>query len=166
MLHDVERKLTAIRIDELLRRRVRSSFDFEHLKAIHFFIFQDLYAWAGQPRKINIAKGVMFCDAMFIDDMAKEIFTGLKKENCLAGLNRADFVKRMAFYFGEVNALHPFREGNGRTQREFFRELAKANRYKLSFAGITEEEMVQASADSFVRDYHGLEVIMDKGLTR
>ena len=100
LLHDVERKLTAIRIDELLRRRVRSSFDFEHLKAIHFFIFQDLYAWAGQPRKINIAKGVMFCDAMFIDDMAKEIFTGLKKENCLAGLNRADFVKRMAFYFG------------------------------------------------------------------
>ena len=77
LLHDVERKLTAIRIDELLRRRVRGSFDFEHLKAIHFFIFQDLYAWAGQPRKINIAKGVMFCDAMFIDDMAKEIFTGL-----------------------------------------------------------------------------------------
>ena len=72
----------------------------------------------------------------------------------------------MAFYFGEVNALHPFREGNGRTQREFFRELAKANRYKLSFVGITEEEMVQASADSFVRDFRGLEVIMDKGLTR
>ncbi len=166
LLHDVERKLTAIRIDELLRRRVRSSFDFEHLKAIHFFIFQDLYAWAGQPRKINIAKGVMFCDAMFIDDMAKEIFTGLKKENRLAGLNRANFVKRMAFYFGEVNALHPFREGNGRTQREFFRELAKANRYKLSFAGITEEERVQVSADSFVRDYRGLETIMDKGLTQ
>ena len=114
----------------------------------------------------NIAKGVLFCEAMFIDDMAKEIFTCLKKENHLAGLNRSDFVKRMAFYFGEVNALHPFREGNGRTQREFFRELAKANRYKLSFVGVTEEEMIQASADSFVRDYWGLEAIMDKGLTR
>lgn len=103
---------------------------------------------------------------MFIDDVAKEIFIGLKKENHLAGLNRSDFVKRMSFYFGEINALHPFREGNGRTQLEFFRELAKANRYKLSFVGVTEEEMIQASADSFVRDYRGLEAIMDKGLTR
>lgn len=166
LLEYAERRLTAIRLDELLMRRMRGNFDFAHLKAIHFFIFQDLYTWAGQQRKINIAKGVLFCEAMFIDDMAKEIFTGLKKENHLAGLNRADFVKRMAFYFGEINALHPFREGNGRTQREFFRELAKANRYKLSFVGVTEEEMIQASADSFVRDYRGLEAIVDKGLTR
>lgn len=61
LLEYAERRLTAIRLDELLRRRVRGDFDFAHLKAIHFFVFQDLYTWAGQQRKINILECKFKC---------------------------------------------------------------------------------------------------------
>ena len=58
-LHEVERKLTAIRINDLIRKPYRGRFDLNHLRSIHFYIFQDLYTWAGELRKVDIAKGNM-----------------------------------------------------------------------------------------------------------
>ena len=133
MLENAERRLTAIRLDELLRRRVRGDFDFAHLKAIHFYFSGLVYLGRAAEKDQHCQRGYVLRDNVYRRYGERNLHW-LEKENHLAGLNRADYVKRMAFYFGEINALHPFREGNGRTQREFFRELAKANRYQLSYS--------------------------------
>ena len=102
---------------------------------------------------------------MFLPEQAKEIFAELRKENYLKDLTREGFIDRLVYFFGEVNALHPFREGNGRTQREFFRELALSAGYKIDYSMISQDEMIQASIDSFVRDYTKLKALMNKAVS-
>ena len=72
------------------------------------------------------------------------------------------FTKRLAYYFSEINALHPFREGNGRSQREFIRSLALKNGYLIYFEKASKEEMLIANKKSFMCDYEDMEKIMAK----
>jgi cell filamentation protein len=69
----------------------------------------------------------------------------------LRGLPADAFATRCAYYFGEVNAVHPFREGNGRTQREFFRELALEAGHMLRWRRVERDEMISASSVSSAR---------------
>lgn len=111
-LHTFEKKLTMLRLLELIDKPINGNFDFKHLKEIHRYIFQDVYDWSGKVRKVDIAKGNKFCNIRFIDSQATEIFGRIKTEKYLAGLIEPDFIKRLAYFFSEINALHPFREGN------------------------------------------------------
>ena len=156
-LQQMERKLTMLRILELIDKPVQGKFDLQHLKLIHRYIFQDVYDWAGEIRKVDIAKGNMFCNARFIESQASEIFKNLKEENYLQGLSEKESAIRMAYYFSEINALHPFREGNGRSQREFIRTLALNMGYVINFAKVSKEEMIRASQDSFLCNYGKME---------
>ncbi len=165
-LHEVERKLTAIRINDLIRKPLRGRFDLEHLRGIHFYIFQDLYTWAGELRKIDIAKGNMFCRAMFLENQADIVFSAIRNDGYLEGLPYIQFVKRLAYHFSEINALHPFREGNGRSQREFIRELALYNHYAIDFYNAAEKEMLDASVDAFLCKYEKMEALFDKCLRK
>ncbi len=158
-LQDFERRLTMLRLSELLEKPVIGQFNLEHLQRIHGYIFQDIYEWAGRIRTVDIAKGNMFCNVKFIESQAEIIFGNLKRENYLAGLTEDVFVKRLAYYFAEINALHPFREGNGRSLREFIRSLALHNGYIVSFAKISSEDMLKASRESFLCDYGEMERI-------
>lgn len=166
ILHDAERDLTARRLLQLQQDPIKGKFDYNHLKRIHKFLFQDLYLWAGKERTVDIAKSDMFCRAAFLSDQASEIFSKLKRESLLANLSKDEFIQRVVYYFGEINALHPFREGNGRTQREFFRELAIHADHEINYSSIGEEEMVEASRDSFVRKYDRLNHLMSKAVIR
>lgn len=161
-LHEAERKLTMLRLMDLLDKPVPGKFDFKHLRNIHKYIFQDIYSWAGKIRTVDIAKSNMFCKVQFIETQANEIFGKLQKECYLKELSKEKFSKKAAYYFSEINALHPFREGNGRTQREFIRQLACNSGYVLHFAAISEKEMVEASIDSFVCDYKKMEALFAK----
>ncbi|MDO4747212.1 MAG: Fic family protein [Candidatus Saccharibacteria bacterium] len=156
-LHDAERNLSNLRNEELLHSPIRGRFDFTHLQKIHAYLFQDIYPWAGEIRTVDIAKGDLFCRYFAIASEADRIFTELKREKYLGGLDAGTFASRLAYYFAEINALHPFREGNGRTQREFIRQLAYQNNYCLSYAGITQDKMIFASKASFKLDYAPLE---------
>lgn len=155
-----ERKLAKYRNRELLDSPVKGNFDFEHLKSIHAYLFQDIYDWAGKVRTVDIAKDNLFCRYFAIESEATRIFSELKNEKYLESLDVAHFSSRLAYYFSEINALHPFREGNGRTQREFIRQLAYQNGYFLSFRGITQEEMIEASVQSFKQDYTKIEKLI------
>lgn len=163
-LYEAERKLTQLRLQDLIISPIQGNFDLMHLQNIHKYLFQDLYQWAGKIRTVDIAKSNMFCKVQFIEQQADDIFSKLKTDNYLADMPKDIFIKRMAFYFAEINALHPFREGNGRTQREFIRELAIRQGYLMHFAGITEEEMLVASMDSFVCKYGKMESLFEKAL--
>ena len=151
-----------LRLMDLLEKPISGKFDLEHLRNIHKYIFQDIYPWAGKIRTVDIAKSNMFCKVQFIEMQAKEIFGKLQKDDYLKQLSKEKFAKRAAYYFSEINALHPFREGNGRTQRELIRQLACESGYILHFAAITETEMMEASIDSFVCDYKKMEALFTK----
>lgn len=161
-LNQVERKLTMLRIMDLLKKPIKGKFDLTHLQAIHKYLFQDVYEWAGKIRTVDIAKGNMFCNVRFIYDQAEEIFGRLKQEEYLQNLDEEDFIKKLAYYFSEINALHPFREGNGRSQREFIRCLALYNGYKIEFSLTDKDEMESASKDSFLCDYNKMEELFRK----
>ena len=157
-----ERKLTMLRLLELIDKSIEGKFDLKHLQAIHAYIFQDVYDWAGKIRTVDIAKGNTFCNVRFILSQADVIFSKLKEEYYLAGLEEYMFTKRLAYYFSEINALHPFRKGNGRSQREFIRSLALKNGYLIYFEKASKEEMLIASKKSFMCDYEDMEKIMAK----
>ena len=149
-LEKAEATFASIRSYELAQNPVKGGFDLGHLKAIHRHIFNDLYAWAGQCRDVDIAKGdSFFAHHIHIEAAAKAIFDKLAKEKYLAGLSKAEFCDRAAFFLGEINALHPFREGNGRAQREFISHLAYKNDYYFEWKNIEQDDMTEASAASF-----------------
>lgn len=159
-LHIAERRLAKLRATELLNSPIRGNFDFTHLKKIHQYLFQDIYDWAGEVRTTDIARDNLFCRSFAIEAEAKRIFTELKQEKYLKNLPVGPFAQRLAYFFAEINALHPFREGNGRAQREFIRQLTFQSNYFISFAGITEDQMVEASIASFKLNYAPLEQLI------
>jgi cell filamentation protein len=145
-LERFEARRTHQRIAELIDNALSGAFDLAHLKAIHQYIFQDVYEWAGQFRTVNISKGGhLFGLANFLDSSLQQVLRELAAENHLGRLDADTFAGRAAHFLGELNAAHPFREGNGRTQREFLRELGLKAGHYIDWRAATGEEMIEAS---------------------
>lgn len=157
-LLEAERSITALRILELKQSFPDGKLDFSYFKHLHFYIFQDIYGWAGKIRTVNISKGSQFCLCQFIDDQAIELFQKLERENYL--VDAENIAERLSFYLSELNAIHPFREGNGRTQRIFIEILADRAGYEVDFSEVTAEEMIEASYQSFYKNYDSMNAIM------
>lgn len=148
-LFQAEKELTYIRLQELQENPITGEFDFSHLKAIHRYIFQDIYEWAGRPRTVEIGKGNLFCTVACIQDYANTVFKKYYAQCYAAKENFDDFVRIFADNYGDLNALHPFREGNGRTQREFARLVCLTCGYDFDLSCSTHAEMLEASQISF-----------------
>jgi cell filamentation protein len=145
-----EANATASRLIQLGASSMNGGFDIPHLKSIHNFIFQDLFSWAGNFRTLNISKdGQLFGLSQFIEPALQGIFNNLATEKNLSGLDRKAFSSRAGRYLGEINAVHPFREGNGRAQREFIRALALGSGHRILWTRITRKQMIDASIQSF-----------------
>jgi len=109
-------------------------------------LFQDVYEWAGEVRSVKISKvDTLFAMPSLIESYAPTIFAGMKKEKFLCGLDRPKFLERLAYYFGELNLLHPFREGNGRSQRLLFELIALNAGYALNWAAVNKNDWVPAN---------------------
>jgi cell filamentation protein len=145
-LEAAEREITHAALIFLKESPVRPSYDLRHLCAIHRRIFGDIYDWAGELRTVAIAKGTWFCLPQYIEPAAAEVFRALHEENLLRGLPRDAFTERLTYYLGEVNAIHPFREGNGRAQRAFFGQLASDAGFILDWQHLDADRNVAASA--------------------
>ncbi len=156
-LASFEAAATARRLKELESDPLRGSFDAEHLQAVHEYIFQDVYAWAGRFRTVNIAKSGQFYFAFAnrIEPSIAKLLGRLRLEKLLEGLAVQDFSIRAGHYLGELNAIHPFREGNGRSQREIIRELALRNGYVLNWSRAAPEQVREASRRSFQHGDNG-----------
>jgi cell filamentation protein len=151
-LKKAEASLVAWRSYQLSEKPLEGRFDLDYLKAIHKHLFGDIYEWAGELRDIDLAKeNSYFANHVHIANVARSIFEKLAQENYLTGLDAAGFSDRAAHYLGEINALHPFREGNGRAQREFINHLAHRNGYSIDWTNLGQEELLQASIESFQR---------------
>ena len=159
-LEEAERNITALRILQLKTGELRGEPNFKYLCKIHKHIFGDIYSWAGKIRTVDISKGNMFCNSQFILENAEDIFNRLKKENYLQDYKDVNKMsERLAYYLSEINALHPFREGNGRAQREFIIVLARRAGYVVDFSKVSQEEMIQASEEAFYCDYRHMNEI-------
>ena len=159
-LQTYEAKITAAKSLGLRKSGITGNFDSNHVKQIHKYLFEDVYPFAGQFRTENIAKGEFrFAQFEYIETELEGLLNKLKKEEYLQGLNKKDLATKLAYYLAELNVLHPFREGNGRTNREFIRQLALKNGYQLDLKKAKAEEILEASIESIV-DTRKLEEII------
>ncbi len=127
--------------------------DAAHYRAIHLHLFQDVYDWAGEIRKIRIGKDSnWFCFPEHIDNQMEVLFSGLADENYLCGLDAAQFAARAAHFLAEMNAIHPFREGNGRVQLSFLVLLAEQAGHPLDLEKLELQEILDATIESFDTD--------------
>ena len=151
VLQKFEAKITAAKLLALRKKGIIGNFDTQHLIDIHTYLFEDIYLFAGKFRNENIAKGVFrFAEFEYIEPELERLLNELKSENYLEGLSKKDLTQRLAYYLSELNVLHPFREGNGRTIREFIRELALKNGYVLNLSNVSPSDFLKASIKSIV----------------
>lgn len=165
-LQQVEAGLTLAALADLGVRTLPGSYDLDHLRAFHREIFGDLYPWAGEIRVVRIARSDLFCLPQYIEAYSAEVFAELAKERHLRGLTRDGFLDRLTHYLAEVNAIHPFREGNGRTQRAFFRQLSYQAGWPIDWTGLDPRTNEQASVASLRGDNGPLREFLDALVAR
>lgn len=124
--------------------------DTAHYRAIHQHLFQDVYSWAGTYRTIRTGKGGnWFCYPEYISGEMEKLFQRLRQPVYQAGTDVGAFVKALADFVGDLNAIHPFREGNGRTQLLFIRLLGQNAGHLFRSEAVEADEFLQAMIASF-----------------
>lgn len=150
-LEKAERRLVVIRIRE---GAPLGDFDLAHLKAIHHHLFQDIYDWAGEVRRVDMAKGGQwFMPKDRLESGMADIHRRLIEQNKLQSLSADEFAAKAGVLLGDVNYLHPFREGNGRTQTQYLKQLAVQAEHKLDLRRMKREAWLDASRRAHDGDY-------------
>ena len=146
LLKTAEEEITLIKQMELLKKPIKGNFSKAHLMNIHKFIFEDIYSFAGKIRRERISKAdTMFYPPNLIDRELDKVFAKIKEKNMLKETDEEKIFDNLAYVMAELNIIHPFREGNGRSIREFIRLMAKRMGYDLNWGNIDKEELLEAS---------------------
>lgn len=151
-LESVEYDLTAKKTQEILKSDTPKVFDFQLLLDLHEALFSEIYDFAGKVRTVNISKPdnpVPFCYTDFIPNEAERIFWELARDKYLVGLGHDKFVNKLTYYASELNALHPFREGNGRTTRLFLDLLCNNAGYFVDYDLASRRAILYADTEAF-----------------
>lgn len=156
ILKELETTITLNKITEYLLNPLFDSFDVQHYKNIHRYLFGDIYNWAGEYRTVDMSKkGTIFAEAENVENLMSNCFKRLNDKNLFQGLNFDDFIDDFVDFYCVTNMIHPFREGNGRTQRVFLTQLINKNGYDIDFFEIDTDELLIATIQSAngVTDY-------------
>jgi cell filamentation protein len=130
------------------------NFDLAHLRAIHRHLFQDIYDWAGEVRTVEISKeGHQFQFRRFIEAGMADVHRRLVAARFLSGLDPARFAELAGEIVGDVNYVHPFRDGNGRTQLQYLRLLGDHAGHPLDLRRLERETWLAASRASHQGNY-------------
>lgn len=151
-LEKAEYNITDDKLAEALVSLRPPVFDFKCLLGLHKFLFEDIYEFAGKVRTVNISKPdspIPFCYVDFIPSEADRIFGELAKDKYLVGLELPEFSEKLAYYASEINALHPFREGNGRTTRLFLLLMAQNAGYLIDYSIASRRAILHADTEAF-----------------
>lgn len=153
LLKTAEEEITLIKQMELLKNPIKGNFSKAHLMNIHKFIFEDIYSFAGKIRREQISKAdTLFYPPNLIDRELDKVFAKIKEKNMLKETDKEKVFDNLAYVMAELNIIYPFREGNGRSIREFIRLMAKRMGYSLNWGNVDKEELLEASILS-VDDY-------------
>ena len=159
-LEDAELAFTAVRYSEYSSAISSiNSFNLTHLKALHQQLFQDVFEWAGKIRTVDISKGLTrFCTCNRIEQEATKQFSRIPS---LINIDSTEeLITVIADIFCELNIIHPFREGNGRTQRFFFEELFFFLGLNVEWPNITKDKWVEANIQGYNGDIKPLVQIL------
>jgi len=155
---------------QLMDHPPKATGDLDELQAIHRQLFQDVYEWAGQLRTIDLRKNApgaeYFLPVSMIERASVFAAGELRSENMLRGLGRAQFVERLAYHYDAFNYIHPFREGNGRTQRVLWNRIARDAGWQLdwrSVHGSVNDHASRLAAEK--RDFGPLREMFDRIVT-
>ncbi|SDI39713.1 cell filamentation protein [Pseudobutyrivibrio sp. 49] len=161
-LFKVEQELSSARYFELVKHPIPGDFSLDHLCAIHRYLFQDIYDWAGKIRTVDISKGTIFCLTQFIEIEFKKVQEWLINNEYLQDVHDKEVMaKRLAYLIGEINMIHPFREGNGRAQRVYIEYVCKNSKtFDIDFSKTTKNDMILASKESAVLNYEPFEELL------
>lgn len=166
-LDKAESGLSLARMMGLFEHAVKPTGDLQELREIHRYLFQDVYDWAGDLRTVDIRKNVegaqFFLPVSMIGRAAGYIAGELRDDNQLRGMSRDQFVDRLAYHYDQVNYLHPFREGNGRTQRVFWNRVARDAGWQIDWRtvhGATNDQASRAASDH--QDFGPLREMFDQ----
>jgi cell filamentation protein len=132
-------------------------FDLGHLRALHRHLFQDIYEWAGELRTVEISKdGHQFQFRRYIETGMADVHRRLVVKDYLRGLDPADFAHEAGTIMGDVNYVHPFREGNGRTQLLYLKQLAQQAGHPLDLTRIGRDAWMAASREAHLGRYEAM----------
>ncbi|MCQ2911179.1 MAG: Fic family protein [Clostridia bacterium] len=166
LLNEYERRIVSLKLLIIDHAEFRQRFDKYRLKEIHSFLFSEIYDFAGEYREENLAKDdFRFASCEFIEDELDRILNPIYDLEDLKGLDEKELSDRLADIMAELNVVHPFREGNGRTTREFVREIADELGFNLDWSKVSYEEIFDASLESVV-DYTNLANVINTCLSK
>lgn len=145
-LDSVEKQITLLRGIQAEQETEFVNVDLEFYKSLHRKLFGDLYDWAEELRSINISKkGTVFCRHTELERIGRLKFERLKTQQYLCGMDDGCFMDELADLYHELNMLHPFREGNGRTLRLFITLLVRYTGRDIDF-NLCDNDMLMIAA--------------------
>lgn len=166
-LNEAESAFSALAMQAILELPNPSEFSVESLKQLHYDLFSDVYPWAGQFRRIDMQKGdTIFESEASIGIRLEDLFTGLQDDKFLTDLPLDGFSEKLADFTVEINRIHPFREGNGRTQRLLLMQVSLNAGYELSWDAISPERMKDACISGINGDSSGMRKLLRLNLDK
>lgn len=147
LLEKKEHEIVSLRMSQLKKNPLYNGLDFsvQYIKRIHFFLFQDIYSWAGKYRTVRICKNdFMFSYPEYIDQELDKEFAKLKSNSYFKDLSLTLFCEEITRFKIEINAIHPFREGNGRVIRLLVEDIAFNAGYHVEFNQVTKNDYINA----------------------
>lgn len=144
-LNEIEADIAGVEVGKILLAAPPASFDLAYHRHLHFQIFQLVYPWAGELRKVDIGKGdTLFLAHTQIEQAINQLFSDLAADAFLQGVSHEVFSQRIGEYLVRLNHIHPFREGNGRTQRLLVSKLAQNAGIVMDWSAVSNESMKRA----------------------
>lgn len=165
-LDEVDRMISAIRIAQLLAHPMDKPLSLEYFISIHKHIFGDLYPSAGVFRTKGAAKRTEFVPPEMIERMLSELMEKLEASDWLKKLDEDDddwdFLNELAYFMGELEAIHPFVDGNGRVTRYFISYIARRAGYYISWGSADPDQLLEASISAIDGDYQALVDLLEE----
>ena len=164
-LDDAESVAVSFRSVEILRSPCVDTFSFGYYCSLHKRLFGDIYDWAGKLRTVDLSKkGTVFYPSERLEEYGEMLFRRLSEANCFCDIDRASLVAGVAEFYHDLNMLHPFREGNGRTQRLFISLLLRRSGYEIDLAKCDTDELMVATIYAAQGVMDGLLSFFDKAI--
>lgn len=162
-LNSVERQFVLLKSSQAEQETIFKNIDFNFYKELHKQLFGDLYEWAGTVIRMNISKkGTIFCNFEDIERIGTLKFQRLAEQNYLKGLTKSRFIDELTEFYHDMNMLHPFREGNGRTLRLFITLLVRNAGYTLNFSDCDNDLLMIATIKAAQGDFSLLKEVFSE----
>ena len=159
LLKEYETRIVAFKIATISTVILPMDYTPERLKFIHKYLFDDIFYFAGEYREENITKGnFRFSEFEYIEENIQRIFNNIKIDE-MRKMSFNDFVKQISYIMTELNVLHPFREGNGRTIRELVREICFDCGYVIDWYEINQDDILRASIKAVVDETEQIKML-------